>query len=118
MAVATRAKVRSAFGDLLRQALTQTGSSTKGLARAWAGPGASHEQIETRRSLLQKYLAGSVTPSQPTRDELAALLNRPAGSFDEDAERRAERQEIADALLPLVDVLHRLAVKAKARSEQ
>lgn len=113
--MAVQTKIRSAFGDILREQLGDT-TSIKELARRLAGEGATREQVEGRRRLIQKYIAGTVTPPKKSRDEIARVLEIDPALFAEDAERAREMQEIADAMVPLVDVLHRLAVQARMKA--
>lgn len=114
--LANRPRIRSAFGDLLRRELEDRGVSLKELSRRLVGTDATPEQVNGRRRLLQKYLAGDVSPSAHARKEIAAALGLSPEGFAEDAERAAELQQIADALVPLVDVLYALAVRARERS--
>ncbi len=50
-----------------------TDTSVRALAKAWRPM-----SVEPSRRMIQKYLAGDVVPTEPTRDELAAALGVPA----------------------------------------
>jgi hypothetical protein len=111
-----RPRVRSTFGDLLEEALEFRGLSIRAFSRLWAE---SHGgKPESRRRLLHKYIDEGVMPGPESRIEIAHLLALPTNHFDGDAQERRAKQEVADALAPLVDVLYRLAVEAAQKGKQ
>jgi transcriptional regulator with XRE-family HTH domain len=81
-----------AFRDWLAEAIGQAKISKRELARRMAARhprGATADTVETARRTINKILAGDMTPTQPTRDSIAAALGRddhPSVSADEDDE--------------------------------
>lgn len=106
-------KPRSPFGNLLRAALDETHVSVKELSRRIAKtPG----QAEAKRRLLQKYVTGEVSPGAHARNEIADALQIDRERFAEDKEHDARRRQILNALVPLADVLHELAMQAATKA--
>ena len=115
MATALHQKPRSPFGNLLRDALDETGVSVKELSRRWA-KNPSH--AEAKRRLLQKYVVGEVTPGDEARLEIATALGVAPARFAEDKEREEQRRQIMNALIPLADQLLEIAVAARERASK
>lgn len=110
-----RVKTRSAFGDTLRQQLEATGVSIRKLSRLLAS---SPEHAEPKRRLLQKYVAGEVTPSEQARIEIAAALGVDAAVFAEDSEAAAAERRLYEAMAPLAAELTRLAIEAGRKASR
>lgn len=104
----THPRHRSNFKDSLRLALTDSGVNISELARRLSSPGASVQQIQNKRRLVQKYLSGSVIPGDIVRDEIASALSVERGRFTEEAGREAQREQLADVLDDLADALLRV----------
>lgn len=106
--------MRSVFGDLLLEAVNASeGLSIRRLSIVWADRFGG--KPESRRRLLHKYIDEGVQPGDLHRAELAEILELEPGAFEEDAQERRAKQEVADALAPLVDVLYRLAREARQK---
>lgn len=114
MATAVHQKRRSPFGNLLRDALLETGVSTKELSRRIAD---SPEHAEAKRRLLQKYVSGEVSPTLASRVEIAAALGIDGQRFAEDREHEERLDQILNALIPLADALLDLATQARAKAD-
>lgn len=113
MATVVHQKRRSPFGNLLREALEETGVSTKELSRRLADtPG----QAEAKRRLLQKYVSGEVSPGAESRAEIAAALAIDGARFAEDKEHEERLDQILNALVPLADALLELATQARQKA--
>lgn len=110
MATALRQKPRSPFGNLLREALDETGVSIKELSRRVAK---TPRQTEAKRRLIQKYVIGAVSPGLEARDEIADALGIDRARFADDKEREEQREQILNALIPLADTLLELAIHAR-----
>lgn len=110
-----RTKPRSLFGDILRRELDDKDVSVKQLARLIARERAAgtdgdiENGIESVRRLLNKYLIGESSPEQPMRDTIARHLGSDPAVFADEAIQLERRRRIADALLPLADVLLEIA---------
>lgn len=115
MVNATRIKPRSPFGDMLRDALEETGVSIKGLSRLLAD---EPEHAEAKRRLLQKYVGGEVSPGGEARNAIADALGVPRERFHEDKELEARRRRILTALIPLADELLELATEAREQASK
>lgn len=109
-------KIRSGFGQLLREALDEQGVSLRELARRLAER--DGVETESKRRLLHRYIDGDVGPSERARHEIASVLDLPKDTFDTDAEELAEMQALVSALQPLAAVLHRLAVQARQKEKR
>lgn len=109
-------KIRSGFGQLLREALKEKDVTLRELGRRLAEQD-SDALPETKRRLLHRYIDGTVNPPPEARREIAVALGIPDTTFAEDAEEIAELEALRSALQPLVpalaDVLHELVVKAR-----
>lgn len=60
--------------------------------------GATAETIETARRTVNKILAGDLTPTQPTRDSIAAALERSDSPSVEDEEEEPDLAMTLEAL--------------------
>lgn len=63
--------------------------------------GATHQAIETYRRTLNKILAGDLTPTNPTRDVIAAALDRddhPSVEDDEEDDLQRQLELVASRL--------------------
>jgi transcriptional regulator with XRE-family HTH domain len=114
MATVVHQKRRSPFGNLLREALTETGVSTKELSRRLA-PTPGH--AEAKRRLLQKYVSGEVSPGPGARASIATALGIDGARFAEDKEHEESLDQILNALVPLADALLDLAVAARRKAD-
>lgn len=87
------------FREWLAGALETSGLPKREIARRMAAnhpKGVTYETIETGRRTLNKILSGDLTPTQPTRDAIAAALERTdAPTTDDDEE---------DELLSALDI--------------
>lgn len=111
-----RHRVRSAFGEILASILEERGIKIRALSILWASRYGG--KPESRRRLLHKYLDEGASPGPAHRAELADLLDLDPSVFAEEAEIRREKQELANALAPLVDVLYDLARAAKRKASK
>lgn len=111
----TTQKPRSPFGNLLRDALDETGVSVKELSRRIAK---EPHQAEAKRRLLQKYVAGDVAPGVEARNEIAAALGVDPQRFAVDKEREEQLRQLLNAFVPLADTLLDLAIEARAKAER
>lgn len=111
--MAVRAKPRSPFGDLLREALEESGVSIRRLSVLLAMDG---EQPESKRRLLQRYVSGEVSPGEDARHEIADALGIDRARFAEDKLHEERRARIVNALMPLADELLALATEARVKS--
>jgi len=122
MATVAKQKVRSPFGNLFREALDETGTSIRGLARQLVGllPGEPDidGRAEAKRRLLQKYVTGEVSPGESARLDLAAELGIDPQRFAVDQEREEQRKQIMNALIPLADQLLEIATAARNKAER
>lgn len=101
MAITDQRRQRQAteYGNRLRKALDETGTSIYRLARI-VNPLAP----ESARSNIQRYLAGKVLPGTENRSELAAALDRPELMYaPDDEEDRDPVATLMDALQVMVD---------------
>lgn len=114
MSTATIQKPRSPFGNLLREALDETGVSVKELSRRIAP---EPHQAEAKRRLLQKYVTGEVSPGAGARRDLAAALGIDPERFAVDQEREEQRRQIMNSLIPLADQLLEIAVAARKKTD-
>ena len=112
MATVLHQKPRSPFGNLLRDALNETGVSIKELSRRIGQDG----HAEAKRRLLQKYISGEVSPGVDARQEIAVALAIDPERFAEDKEREEQRQQILNALIPLADQLLEIATAARKKA--
>lgn len=106
-------KIRSGFGQLLRESLDAKGITLRELARRLSE--AEQVEVESKRRLLHRYIDGLVQPSEKARHQIAKALDLPTDTFDENAQELAEIQALIAALEPLAQVLHKLAIKARER---
>lgn len=89
------------FGIWLKQAIAESGLSKREIARRMAAKhpkGATPETVDTARRTLNKIVGGEQTPTQPTRDSIAAALGRgdaPLVDDDEEIDLAATLQAIA-----------------------
>lgn len=92
------------FRDWLSEAVETSGLSKREIARRMAARhprGATAETIETARRTVNKILAGDLTPTQPTRDSIAAALERRDAPSVDDEE---EEPDLAATLLALAEL--------------
>lgn len=108
MAPAT--KSRSVFGDILRDALDQQGKTIRDLSRLLAD---EYTEAESKRRMLQRYIAGEIVPSERVRNEIADALDLPRERFAEDREREREVRRVHASMLPLAEALLEVARHAK-----
>jgi transcriptional regulator with XRE-family HTH domain len=108
---AIRIKRRSPFGELLREALEETGMSIRGLARALTN--GDPTETESCRRKLQRYINGEATPNQRTRDAIADALQLDRPRFAEDREHEERRRRLMAAMQPLADELLLLATQTR-----
>lgn len=111
MAPAT--KSRSVFGDILRDALDQQGRTIRDLSRLLAD---EYTEAESKRRMLQRYIAGEIVPSERVRHEIADALGLPRERFAEDREHERAIREVHSAMLPLAEALLN-AVKPHQRGQ-
>jgi len=79
------------FQEWLAGAIPASGLPKREVARRMAARhprGATYDTIETARRTLNKILAGTLTPTQPTRDLIAVALDRDdaPGAGEDDGE--------------------------------
>ncbi len=115
--MATVAKTRSPFGDLLRELLDEHCITIRELARRLATTD-DFTDVESKRRMLQRYIAGAVIPNERVRHEIADAFPVERERLAVDREQERELRRVHDALLPLADVLCELAKIARDRSEQ
>jgi transcriptional regulator with XRE-family HTH domain len=121
-----RPRPRSLFGNILRRELDGKGVSVKQLARLIATERAVEAGLETAptgavesvRRLLNKYLIGETSPEQPMRESIARHLGSDPAVFADEAIQLERRRRIADALLPLADVLLEIATDVATRAKE
>jgi hypothetical protein len=112
-------KASPVFRDWLSNAISTSGLSKREIARRMAAKhprGVTADTIETARRTLNKVLGG-MTPTQPTRDLIAAAIERddaPSVEGDDDD----EESDLATVLLRIVkdqdDLSRRLTRALKA----
>lgn len=85
------------FAEHLRQAIILQETSVRALAKEWRP-----NSPETARRILHKYLAGSVTPTISTRDELAEALDLSVEMLPLPGE------EAADMMAALIGAINRI----------
>jgi transcriptional regulator with XRE-family HTH domain len=113
----------SQFREWLGEAITTSGLSKREIARRMAAGhprGVTAETVETARRTINKILAGDLTPTQPTRDSIAAALDRgdaPAlGDDDEEEDSLADTlQRIARQQAELAQLARRLDRQMRAQ---
>lgn len=90
------------FRGWLAEAVPQSGLSKREIARRMAAKhplGVTAETIDTARRTVNKILAGDLTPTQPTRDSIAAALERDdAPSVVDDEEEEPDLEATLQAL--------------------
>lgn len=97
------------FPGVLRRTLDERNLSVRAFARLYAGPKATKTQVENARSLANKWLAGTNTPTRRSRIRIATVLGLPAEAFVEDQEPVTLRvvagrlEELAAGLQDLLD---------------
>lgn len=91
----TRRKRQAAeYGQRLRRALDETGTSVYRLARV-----VNPQAPESARSNIQRYLAGKNLPGAAIRSELAQALDRPELQYEpDDSEARRDMDPFVDAV--------------------
>lgn len=93
------------FRDWLAEALGTSGLSKREVARRMARShprGVTPETIETGRRTINKILQGALTPTQPTRDSIAAALERDDAPAVPSPDDDDEEPDLPSMLLALV----------------
>lgn len=114
--MATVARRRSGFGDILRRELDDQSVSIRELARRLTI--GEPDRLENVRRSLGRYISGEVAPGTEARESIAEALGVDYEIFAEDAIRHARREKVIDALAPLADVLLDLAIEVAANRER
>jgi transcriptional regulator with XRE-family HTH domain len=109
------------FREWLAVAVPRSGLSKREIARRMAAThprGVTPDTIETGRRTINKILSGDLTPTQPTRDSIAAALERDdAPSVIEDEEEEPDLEATLQALArEQVELGRRLARALKSVS--
>lgn len=99
------------FRTWLSEAVDSSGLSKREIARRMAlrhQRGVTAETIETARRTVNKILAGDLTPTQPTRDTIAAALERGDAPSVEDEDEEPDLQQTLQDLAELNRQYNRL----------
>jgi hypothetical protein len=104
------------LAELLEAALSEPAApSIRQLARRLAGPKSTGNQVENKRVLLQKYLAGKV--KRPTRKNAAALAEALGKAPDHFViRRRSQGDELAEMAGELAQLQARVSALEAARA--
>jgi transcriptional regulator with XRE-family HTH domain len=89
------------YREWLAEAVETSGLSKREIARRMATRhprGVTADTIDTARRTVNKILAGDLTPTQPTRDSIAAALARADGPAVGDEEEEPDLAETLHAL--------------------
>lgn len=90
------------YRDWLADAVESSGLSKREIARRMASRhprGVTADTIDTARRTVNKILAGDLTPTQPTRDSIAAALERADGPLVGDEEEEPDLQATLQSLV-------------------
>lgn len=109
--MAQKAVSRPDFHSTVVLEMRRRGWGIRTLAKALAGRGATHEQIEVERRSVRRWLQGSL-PSQANRRRVAVALDLPQEIFDDDSEEEDSLSAI------LQQEVERATLRATRRWEQ